>query len=139
MLLFWVIVLKLSKKYMLICKLLYYTQIFLLRLAQNWKNCTFFRQLKDYNSGREHENYTNNPIFFHLVFLFCLHLFLNLKKKSCFQINYWSILVHKIPQFFAKSYWFRQFIILFWKADTLMFLKIYIIFYLPAGAKCPLF
>ena len=51
----------------------------------------------------------------------------------------WSILVSKLPQFFSKSYWFGQLIILFQKVDTLMLLKIYIMFCLPAGAKYPFF
>ena len=51
----------------------------------------------------------------------------------------WSILVCKLPQFLAKSYRFRQFIILFQKTDTPRQLKIYIMFCLPAGAKYPFF
>ena len=51
----------------------------------------------------------------------------------------WSILVSKLPQFFSKSYWFGQLIILFQKVDTLRLLKIYIMFCLPAGAKYPFF
>ena len=51
----------------------------------------------------------------------------------------WSILVCKIPQFWAKSYRFRQLITLFYKADTLRLLKIYIMFYPPDGAKYSFF
>ena len=36
-------------------------KIFLLRSAQNWKHAPFW-QLNDHNSGRELENYTNDPI-----------------------------------------------------------------------------
>ena len=51
----------------------------------------------------------------------------------------WSILVCKIPQFLAKSYQFRQLVILFQKVDTLRLLKIYIMFCPFAGAKYPFF
>ena len=51
----------------------------------------------------------------------------------------WSILVCKTHQFFAKSYRFGQLIILLSKIDTLKLLKIYIMFCLPAGAKCLFF
>ena len=37
-------------------------KIFLLRSAQNWKHALFW-QLKDHNSGTEHENYKNDPNF----------------------------------------------------------------------------
>ena len=101
----------------------------------------FFRQFKDNNSGRKHENYTSDPI--HLLFL----LYLLVTFISEFENTYNSFsnlllrstLVCKIPQFFAKSYWFGQLIILFQKVDTLRLLKIYIMFCLPAGAKYPLF
>ena len=50
-----------------------------------------------------------------------------------------SILVYKIPQFFARSYQFRQFVTFFYEVDTLRLLKIYIMFYRPAGAKYPFY
>ena len=49
--------------------------------------------------------------------------------------NNWTILIGKIPQFFVKSYQFRQLIILFLKVDTLRLLKIYVMFCPPARAK----
>ena len=50
----------------------------------------FFRQFRDYNSGREHGNQTNDPIFF-------IH-----QSKFIFMwISLWSILVCKIPQLWA--------------------------------------
>ena len=49
----------------------------------------------------------------------------------------WSILVSKTPQFLAKSYRFRQLMILFQKGDTLRLLKIYFMFFPPTGAKYP--
>ena len=87
----------------------------------------FFRQFKDNNSGRKHENYTSDSI--HLLFL----LYLLVTFISEFENTYNSFsnlllrstLVCKIPQFFAKSYWFGQLIILFQKVDTLRLLKIY--------------
>ena len=50
-----------------------------------------------------------------------------------------SILVCKIPQFLVKSYRFKQLITLFQKVDTLVLLKIYMMFCPPAGAKYPFF
>ena len=37
--------------------------MFLPRSAQNWEGALFW-QFMDYDSGREHEKYTNDPIFF---------------------------------------------------------------------------
>ena len=50
-----------------------------------------------------------------------------------------SILVCKKPQSFDKSHRFGQLIILFQKVGTLRLLRIYIMYYLPAGAKYPFF
>ena len=80
--------------------------------------------------------------FFHLLFL----LYLLVTFISEFENTYNSFsnlllrstLVCKIPQFFAKSYWFGQLIILFQKVDTLRLLKIYIMFCLPAK-QIPIF
>ena len=102
----------------------------------------FFQQFKDRNSGRKHENYTKAP-FFHLLFL----LYLLVTFTSEFENTYnsfsnsllCSILVCKLPHFFAKSYGFGQLIILFQKVDTLRSLKMYIMFCLPIGAKHPFF
>ena len=102
----------------------------------------FFQQLKDHNSGREHENYINDP-FFHLLFL--LYLLVTFISEFENTLNSFSnsllrsILVCKIPQFLQK--------LLIWTAhqtssesiDTLRLPKIYIMFYLPAGAKYPFF
>ena len=102
----------------------------------------FFQQFQDHNSGREHENYTNDPIFFHLLFL--LYLLVTFISEFENTLNSFSnsllrsILVYKIPQFLQK--------LLIWTAhqtfpestDTLRLPKICIImFCLPAGAKYP--
>ena len=103
----------------------------------------FFQQFQDHNSGREHENYTNDPIFFHLLFL--LYLLVTFISEFENTLNSFSnsllrsILVYKIPQFLQK--------LLIWTAhqtfpesrDTLRLPKIYIMFCLPAGAKYPFF
>ena len=52
---------------------------------------------------------------------------------------FWSILVCKMSQFFAKSYRLEQLIILFQKLDTLRLLKIYIMFCPPTGLKYTFF
>ena len=102
----------------------------------------FFRQFKDHNSGKENENYKNDPIFsstFSALPACNIHFWI-WKYLKLFSISFvWSILICKIPQFFAKSYWFGQLIILFQKVDTLRLLKIYIMFCLTAGAKYPFF
>ena len=95
----------------------------------------FFRQFKVHNSGKENENYKNGPIFsstFSALPACNIHFWI-WKYLKLFSISFvWSILICKIPQFFAKSYWFGQLIILFQKVDTLRLLKIYIMFCLPA-------
>ena len=78
----------------------------------------FFGQFQDHNSGKKHENYTNDPIFFIYFFRFnsSYDPFLNLKllKNSfSFDPRLWSILVCRIAQFFAKIYRFRKLIMLF--------------------------
>ena len=109
-------------------------RFFLLRSAQNWK-VHFFRQFEDHNSGAKLENYINDPIFF--MYFFCStclqHSFLNL--KILFKL---ITMVHSgqwNTSIFSKIYWFGQLIILFQTVDTLMLLKIYVMFCLPAGAK----
>ena len=47
----------------------------------------------------------------------------------------WSFSVCKIPQFLVKSYQFGQLVIILQKVETLMLLKIYIMFCPIAGAK----
>ena len=113
----------------------------MLRSAQNWEKSLFFDNLSII--GREHENYTNDPIF-HLLFsappacniYFWIWKYL---KNSFSNSLFRSILVCKIPQLFAKSYWFGQIIILLQKVETLRLLKICIMFCLPTGAKYPFF
>ena len=86
---------------------------------------------------------TQKAPFFHLLFL----LYLLVTFTSEFENTYnsfsnsllWSIVVCKLPHFFAKSYGFGQLIILFQKVDTLRLLKMYIMFCLPVGAKHPFF
>ena len=78
------------------------------------------------------------PLFHLLFLLFLLVTFISQFENTSNSISnslLRSILVCKIPQFFSKSYWFGQLIILFQKVDTLRLLKIYIMFCLPAGAK----
>ena len=86
----------------------------------------FFRQFKDHNSGKEIENYKHDPIFwstFSVQHACNIHFWI-WKYLNSFSISlFLSILVCKIPQFFAKSYWFGQLIILFQKVDTLRLLK----------------
>ena len=87
----------------------------------------FFRQFKDHNSGREHENYTNDPIF-SFYFFYCLeHSFLNFKiLKIHFQIHYfgqfWSLkylnFSPKATDSDSSSYFSRKY--------TLRLLKIFI-------------
>ena len=77
------------------------------------------------------------PLFHLLFLLFLLVTFISQFENTSNSISnslLRSILVCKIPQFFSKSYWFGQLIILFQKVDTLRLLKIYIMFCLPAGA-----
>ena len=116
--------------------------IFLLRLAQNWKKKPlFFDNLRTITLKRKMKTTKMTP-FFHLLFLLYLLVTfisefentLNSFSNSLLQ----SILVCKIPQFFSKSYWFGQLIILFQKVDTLRLLKIYIMFCLPAK-QIPIF
>ena len=67
-----------------------------------------------------------------------VHFWIRKYSKFIFMLSHlWSILVCKIPQFLAKSYRIRQLIILFQKGDTLRLLKVYIMFFPPAGAKYP--
>ena len=111
------------------------------------KKMHFFRQFKDHNSGKENENYNNDPIFSSTFsappacnISACNISFLNFKiLKIHFQFHYfgpfWSV---KYLNFFAKSYWFGQLIIRFQKVDTLRLLKIYIMFCLPAE-QIPIF
>ena len=47
---------------------------FFAEFSTKLKQRHFFRQFKDHNSGREHENYTNDPIFF--IYSFCYTYFL---------------------------------------------------------------
>ena len=114
----------------------------MLRSAKNWKNALFLT-IKYHNSGRGHENYLNDPNFFHLLFLlYLLVIFISEfenTENSFSSLLRRSILVCKIPQFFSKSNWFGQLIILFQKVDTLWLLKIYIMFCLPPEAKYPFF
>ena len=68
----------------------------------------FFGQLKDHNSGRKHENYSNDSIIFFICFFcstFLEYSFLNLKiLKIHFQIHlfgpFWSV---KYPNFSPKA------------------------------------
>ena len=57
-------------------------------------------------------NFTNDPIFhlFHSI-----HFWIWKRSKFIFMWSFWSILICKIHQFFAKSNWFAQLIILFKK------------------------
>ena len=82
--------------------------------------------------------------FFHLLFSALpacnIHFWIWKYLKNSFSNSLFrSILVCKIPQLFAKSYWFGQIIILLQKVDTLRLLKICIMFCLPTGAKYPSF
>ena len=124
-----------------ICKLLWQTYIYCWGQHKIYK-MHFFRQFKDHNSGKKLENYKNDPIFSSAISVlpacnihFWIWKYLNSFSNSLFR----SILVCKIPQFFTKSYWFGQLIILLQKVDNLGLLKIYIIFCLPTGAKYPFF
>ena len=72
--------------------------------------------------------------FFHLLFLLYLLVTVNSFSNSLL----WSILVCKIPQLFAKSYWFGQLIILFQNVGTLRLLKVYIVLF-TRWSKIPIF
>ena len=106
------------------CKLVH---TFLAEVSTKSKECTFFDNLRIITQEGNMKTTQITP-FFHLLFLLYLPVTVNSFSNSLL----WSILVCKIPQFFAKSYWFGQLIILFQKVDTLRLLKIYIMFCLPA-------
>ena len=75
----------------------------MLRSAQNWKNALFW-QFQGHNSGREHENYTNDTIFL-IYFLYLLVRFISEFENTWNSFSnslLWSILVCKIPQFLLK-------------------------------------
>ena len=113
----------------------------LAEVSTKFQKMHFFRQFKNHNSGREHRNQTNDPIF-SSTFSDLFVIFISEFEYSKFIFMWsplWSILVCKIPQFLAKSYRFRQLITLFQKVDTLRLLKIHIMFCSPAGAKYPIF
>ena len=66
----------------------------------------FFQQFKDHKSGREHENYTNDPIFsstFSALPVFNIHFWIWKYLKLIFKLLLWSILVCQIPQFFCQK------------------------------------
>ena len=80
---------------------------FLAQVSTKLQKTHFFRQFVDHNSGMIHINLTNDP-FFHLPFpfyLFVTFIFCVWKKwKFIFALfSLWSILVCKIPQFWAKT------------------------------------
>ena len=102
----------------------------------------FFGQFKDHNSGRKHGNYTDSVFSssFSTLTVCIIHFWIWKFSKfifMCFPL--WSIQACNMPQFFAKNYRIGQFIILFYKVDTLRLLKIFIISCQVAGAKYPLF
>ena len=110
---------------------------------KNGKICIFFfGQFKDHNSGRKHGNYTDSVFSssFSTLTVCIIHFWIWKFSKfifMCFPL--WSIQACNMPQFFAKNYRIGQFIILFYKVDTLRLLKIFIISCQVAGAKYPLF
>ena len=67
--------------------------LFFLRSQHKIEKMHFFRQFKDHNSGKENENYKNNPIFWSNVSVL----------PACNIHFWWSILVCKIPQFLPKA------------------------------------
>ena len=90
---------------------------FLAEVIPKLQKMHFFRQFKHHNSGREHGNLTNDPIFSSNFFdLTVCNIYFWIWKYSKFILKLsplWSILVCKILQFLAKSYQFGQPIILF--------------------------
>ena len=113
---------------------------------KNGKICIFlffyFWQFKDHNSGRKHGNYTDSVFSssFSTLTVCIIHFWIWKFSKfifMCFPL--WSIQACNMPEFFAKNYRIGQFIILFYKVDTLRLLKIFIISCQVAGAKYPLF
>ena len=78
---------------------------FLAEVSTKLQKMHFFGQFKDHNSGRNHRNYINDPIF---VYFFCsvcqIHFYIWKWSKFIFLWSpLWSILVCKIPQFWAKA------------------------------------
>ena len=66
----------------------------------------FFQQFKDHNSGKEHKNYTNDPIFssiFSALPVFNIYFWIWKYLKLIFKLLLWSILVCQIPQFFCQK------------------------------------
>ena len=104
--------------------------------------CCCCWQFKDHNSRRKHGNYTDSVFSssFSTLTVCIIHFWIWKFSKfifMCFPL--WSIQACNMPQFFAKNYRIGQFIILFYKVDTLRLLKIFIISCQVAGAKYPLF
>ena len=116
---------------------------FVVDISTKFKKCTFFNNLRIITQEGGNMKTTQMIAFFHLLFL--LYLLVTLISEFENTLNLfsnsllWSIPVSRIPQIFAKSYWFGQLSIFFRKVDSLRLLKIYIMFYLPAAAKYPFF
>ena len=115
---------------------------FFTEVSTKLKKCTFFDNFRIITQEGNMKTTQMTP-FFHLLFL--LYLLVTFISEFENTLNSFSnsllrsILVCKIPQFLQK--------LLIWTAhqtssesiDTLRLPKIYIMFYLPAGAKYPFF
>ena len=90
---------------------------FLLRSAQNCKKCTFSDNLKTITWEGNMGTRQLTPFFlstFSNLTVCNIHFWIWKYSKFIFMWSpLWCTLVCKIPQFFAKSYWFGQLIILF--------------------------
>ena len=120
---------------------IFFNILFFVEVSIKLKKYTFFDNLRIIMRERKMEITKINP-FFHLLFLlYLLVTFISEfeNTENSFSISlFWSVLVCKIPQYFAKHYWFGQLVILFQKVDTSRLLKIHIIFCLPAE-QIPIF
>ena len=115
----------------------------MLRAAQNCRKCSFLDDLRTITQEGNMGTRQMTPFFlstFPDLTVCNIHFWIWKYPKFIFMWSpLWSILVCNIHQFLAKSYRFRQLIILFQKVDTLRLLKIHIMFCPSAGAKYPFF
>ena len=107
---------------------------YLAKVSIKLQKLHLFKQFKDHTQEGNMET-RKMTLFFHLYFPLCLFGIWKYSKIIFRCSPLWSILFCEIPKFLAKSYRFRQLIILFEKVDILRLQKTYLMFCPLAGAK----
>ena len=95
---------------------------FFAEVSTKLKKSTFFDNFRIITQEENMKTTQMTPFFYLLFLLYLLVTFISEFENTLNSFSnslLRSILVYKIPQFFSKSYWFGQLIILFQKVDNL--------------------